>query len=354
MLTCINKKSPEYQNLKDKSGIQDFLLEAMCRNYFDKYGRFPYLDELPNANSESHFKDRFHIKQNNGAKISDILSETGKDTIEESTIDINNEYRDLEVQITPIVDEAIVEVTHRPTTNNFNTVPVEVDSEVNSYMVFNESLERLANLYGIKFNTVTDAELTTPEWQEVAPEVAQANAFVYNGDIYINIDRSSVDAPLHELMHILIGSMRFTNPSLYQELVASVENFPNYQVLAQKYMNRSRNDVNEEIFVTETAKHLLGLDSNISNLDSKILNEVNYNVKRVLDSILMGQDSVKTLTDDHLYTKTFKELAQAVNSATLNNNFKGFINVEGSELHRKLNNIKSDLFKKNQLEEYCN
>lgn len=221
-------------------------------------------------------------------------------------------------------------------------------------MIFNESLERLASLYGITFNTVTDAELTTPEWQEVAPEVASANAFVYNGEIYVNIDRNSVDAPLHEFMHILIGSMRFTNPALYQQIVASVEQFPNYKVLAENYRNRSRNDINEEIFVTEVSKYLIGIPSNISSFDQKILHEINYNAKRVLDSILMGQDSVKTITDDQLYTKSFKQLAQAINSAALNNQFKGFINVKGSELHRKLNNIKSDLFKNKQLEEYCN
>lgn len=354
MLTCINKKAPEYQNLKDKSGIQDFILNAVCRDYLDKYGRFPYLDELPKANSEAHLRDRLHIKEDNSAKIEDILSETGKSTVEEATIDINNEYRDLEVQITPIVNDAIVDITHRPTSDNFDVNPIEVDSVINSYMVFNESLEKLASLYGITFNTVTDAELTTPEWQEVAPEVASANAFVYNGEIYVNIDRNSVDAPLHELMHILVGSMRFTNPSMYQELVSSVESFPNYELLSQKYPNRSRNDINEEIFVTETARHLMGLSSNVSNFDPSILNEINYNTKRVLDSILMGQDSVKTLSNDQLYTKSFKELAQVVNSTALNNQFRGFINMKGSELHRKLNNMKSDLFKKKQLEEYCN
>lgn len=351
MLSCINKNSLEYQTLKNKSGIQDSILNIVCRNYLDKYGRFPYLDEIPNVNSESHLTNRFHI-HNNGTKIETILQETGVDTIEEATQNINNEYRDLEVEITPVVDEAIIDITHRPTTNNFDVNPIEVDSNVNSYMVFNNALEKLANLYGIKFNTVTDAELTTPKWQEIAPDIASANAFVYNGEIYINIDRNSVDAPLHELMHILIGSMRFTNPSMYQELVLSVENFPNYQLLVQQYPNRSRNDVNEEIFVTEVSKLLLGLESNLSNLDPKILYEINYNAKRVLDSILMGQDSVKTITD--LYTMSFKELTQAVNSEIMTNKFKGFINMEGSELHRKLNNMKSDLLKNKQLEEYCN
>ena len=54
-----------------------------------------------------------------------------------------------------------------------------------------------------------------------------------------------------------------------------------------------------------------------------------------------------------LYTKSFKQLAQAINSTALNNQFKGFINVKGSELHRKLNNIKSDLYNQGTLKEYC-
>jgi hypothetical protein len=73
MLTCINKKAPEYQNLKEKSGIQDFLLNAVCRDYLNKYGRFPYLDELPQVNSEPHLRDRLHLKENNGTKIETIL-----------------------------------------------------------------------------------------------------------------------------------------------------------------------------------------------------------------------------------------------------------------------------------------
>ena len=354
MLTCINKKSFEYQTLKNKSGIKDSILSAICRDYQDKYGRFPYLDELPNVNSEPHLRDAFHIKKNNGVQINDILEKTGYDSLESATIAINNDYRDLEVSITPIVNEAIVDIEHRPNTSNFDIKPIQVDSSINDSLVFNDALEKLASLYGIKFNIVTNAELTTPEWQQVSPEIAMANAFVYNGQIYINTDKSSVDAPLHELMHILIGSMRFTNPNLYQQLINSVENFPNYQQLIPKYSNRSRNDINEEIFVTETSKYVLGVPSNISQFDAKILNEINYNIKRVLDSILMGQDSVKTISNDRLYTQSLKDLTRQVNSSIMTSNFKGFINMEGSELHRKLNNIKSDLFKRNQLEEYCN
>ena len=46
-------------------------------------------------------KTLLNIK-NNSAKIQDILSFTGRDTIEEANISINNEFRDLETEIVPI------------------------------------------------------------------------------------------------------------------------------------------------------------------------------------------------------------------------------------------------------------
>ena len=89
------------------------------------------------------------------------------------------------------------------------------DTEPNDYLVLNNTLQKLAKLYGINFNTVTDAELNSERWANLMPESRLVNAFIYDGQIYINIDRANLDAPLHEMMHLLIGSIRFTNPNLY-------------------------------------------------------------------------------------------------------------------------------------------
>jgi len=59
-------------------------------------------------------------------------------------------------------------------------------------------------------------------------------------------------------------------------------------VLIQDYPRKSRNDINEEIFVTEMAKYISGKPSSFTNLDDKTLHEVLYTVRRTLDSILMG------------------------------------------------------------------
>lgn len=695
MALCINKNSVQYQSLKNRAGIPEFILEAVSRDFMEKYGRLPHLDELPNSNSEPYLRDQLGVTKQNSAKVESILEMTGKETVEEAVIDINNQFRDLETTIIPINKEALVDIVHRPTDNNFdnwteedqilaeaprdnngnllapngkvsnltekqyiqvrtkafknwfgdwesvnqfnidavdiskvdikevdkpwksdntkinktlriylkdqhnkgyfelvkdqefgiysvhfktgnadtretygstkeersilyeqilnalpdgaqlstwgelsqggvkaleklgrnlkqvgerevkdrqgnplnipvyqkgegvskvvdengeplvvyhytdndnltefsidfdnyfaqhggtkkaifftrdNVIPgsennfltsrkhklslflnirditeyrgtkedlhkkgttyVQVinesaqkndidgglvfkglddnrkldqtiyvvhnpkqiksavsnlgafsrlnrniyDIEPNGYLVLNNALQKLASLHGITFNETSDAELNSEKWQGIIPDASLVNAFIYNGQIYINLDRANLDAPIHEMFHMFVGSLRFTNPSLYQELVESTQSFPNYEQLVQEYPGRTRNDVNEEILVTEVSRYLTGQPSSLAKMDSKTRYEISYNIKRMLDTILMGQDSVKTISEDRLFNLSLKEIAQEVNSAVMVNNFTGTMNVEGSELHRRLNNVKSDLYREGTLEEHC-
>lgn len=351
LVTCINKKSPEYQALKNKSGISDFLLESICRDFLEKYDRFPHLDEIPEVNSEPYLREHYEINSHNGVKVSKILESTGSDNIESANAYINDEYRDLEVSIIPIEDDAVIDIQHKPTDDNFDVKEVEIDNEANSYMIFDSTLQKLSKLYGIKFNIITDLELNSDQWRSKITD--PVNAFIYNNEIYINIDKYSVDSPIHELMHMFIGAMRFTEPRIYQQLVNSVMNIPEYKMLIKEYPNRTQNDVNEEIFVTEVSKYLVGLPSVLDNASNRAKHEIAYNIKRMLDIMLMGQDSVKTISDNRLFGLSLKDIAKEVNSSLMTNKFKGTLNIEGSELHRKLNNIKSDLIKQKLLEERC-
>lgn len=351
MLKCINTNSVEYQSLKEKAGIPEYQLKSICRRFMTQYDRFPHLDEIPNSNSEPFLREQLKVKSNNSVSISKVLEATGKNSIKEAIIDLNNNHRDLEIDIAPIVNDAIIDITHRPTDDFKETEPIEIDSNIDNVQVFNNTLRKLANLYGINFKTVTEAELNTEQWHNVIPDASVVNAFVYNGDIYVNVDRANVDAPLHEMFHIFVGSLRFTNPKLYSQLINSIESLPNYQVLAEQYQGRTRNDINEEIFVTEVAQNLVGLSDSLNGLDEATRYEINYNIKRMLDTVLMGQDSVKTISDNHLYTLSLKEIGQQVNSALMVNN--SIFNKQDAELHRQLNNTKADLYKRGILEEVC-
>lgn len=354
MASCINRNSAEYQSLKEKAGIPESLFDLECEEYLDKYGRFPRLDEITNVDSSQYLKKFLKLNKNNSTKINHILEVTNSNTIEEATINLNNEYLDQEISILPIVEDAIVDIKKRPTDGfpNFEETYTP-DANPNGTIIIEEALYKLANLYGIKVNTITDAELSMEQWNHLIPQDRVVNAFIYNGEIYINTDKASPDSFIHEMLHLLVGSMRFSNPQLYMELIQQAESFPNYERLLQDYSGKSRNDANEEIFIQEISKHLAGLDSEMKALPNKIQYEINYNVRRVLDSILMGAFSTKTLTDDQLYNSTFKDVTEAVNSPIMTNQFFGTSHFEGSALHRKLNNIKSDLIKNGILEEIC-
>ena len=195
---------------------------------------------------------------------------------------------------------------------------------------------------------LTNSELNNPEWEQVVgPHLAKA--FIYNGNIYVNTDIATIDSPLHEMLHILLGSLKFTNRNLYEQLVSSAENFN--QDTIEMYPNRTREDINEEAFITEFAKYLTGQRNALNNLDQKSQYEIFYNMNRTLDSILMGEASVNSIPKNQLYQINLKTVAKLVGSVSMEGNFNGSMN--DAKLNRILANKKSELMKKGELKEEC-
>ena len=354
MANCINRNSLEYQSLKNKAGIHESLFDIIYEEFQDQHGRSPRLDEISMVDSSKYIKNILKLDKNNSTKIDHVLDLTNSNTIEEAIIKLNNEYLDKEISILPIIEDCIVDIKTRPTDGypNFEETYIP-DKNPNGVIIIEQALHKLANLYGIKVNTVTNAELSMDKWKHLMPQDRLVNAFIYNGDIYINTDKASPDSFIHEMLHLLVGSMRFTNSQLYTSLISQAESFPNYERLLSDYSGKTRNDANEEIFIQEISKYFSGMNSDLNGLDPEIVYEINYNVRRVLDSILMGAFSTKTLSDKQLYNSSFKNVTQAVGSPIMTSTFTGTMNVEGSALHRKLNNMKSDLLKRKILEEVC-
>jgi hypothetical protein len=152
-------------------------------------------------------------------------------------------------------------------------------------------------------------------------------------------------------MHILLGSMRFKQPDLYLQLVQSVENLPNFENIAIRYPNRTKTDLLEEVFVEEFSKYLSGIENTMSNLPEDILYQINYNITRTLDTILMGDNSVQALDDYTLYNSSLKDVAKLVNSSTMVNKSHGFL--EDALIHRTLANVKQELLENGDLKEEC-
>lgn len=352
MASCVNTNDSEFQTLVKKSGLHSLIVESYAMDTLEKYGRYPHLDELPEADSEPYLREFLKVSDKNSAKINDILEATGSNSLEESVISLNNEYEDVQVRVLPLKEKAIVNIQHMPTETNLDEDTVEFsNTNPNSTIFLNQALEDLKSLYGISIIPVTVAELSSKEWADKVIDAKHSKAFVYEGNIYLNTDVATLDSPVHEMMHLFLGSMRYTNPDLYQQLVSQSEQFKNYEQIGKLYPNRTRMDLNEEVFVSEFSKYLVGEKSELQNMDESTRHEIFYNVNRIMDIVLMGKDSTKTLPKSELINMSLKTIAQKVRSSALNSTFQG--TLDDAAIHRVQANIKSDLMKNNELKEYC-
>lgn len=346
-MQCVNKNSREYQALLKESGIPDFILSAKVGRFLEKLNRWPYLDELKDADSEKAIKENLNLNKDNITQVSSILEATNSSNIKDAVPKLNDKYRDKEIEVVTIQNEAKVYITPRP-----KEVPINssnnVDENVNSFLYLNQILDKLQNLYGINIQYISNVELLDPKWEDLV-DIHSTKAFIHNGTIYVNTDMATIDSPLHEMLHILFGSLKFQNRSLYDQLVSSAENFN--QEIIELYPNRTRQDLNEEAFITELARYLTNQQSALDNIDPKIQYEIFYNINRTLDTVLMGETSVNCIPNEQLYQMNLKTIAKLVNSTSMNSNFNGSMN--NATLNRILANKKSELMEKGELKEEC-
>lgn len=353
MIACnINKDSYKYQALKKMSGISEFALDSTATFFMDKFGRLPELDELPYVNSEPYLREQLKIKTHSNmesAKIDDILEYTGADTIEEANVYLNNKHKDLEIEITPYSESAVITISHRPSEyKRLSEEEIEVEDDYNpikSKLVLTEQLNRMRKLYGI--NIITG---TTEDFKDIPlVNIGCTKGFVYNGQIYINTDNATIDTPVHEMLHIFLGAIRYSEPELYFQIVGTMETLSNYKELASEFPGRTRGDLNEEIFVQEFAKYLTNTSSTFDNLDISLLSKLFYNMYRNIDTLVSGNYSIKAL--DSKLNYSILELAKELQSDIVNNKMDG--SLTPATIHRMLANFKEDLIKKGELKEVC-
>jgi hypothetical protein len=89
----------------------------------------------------------------------------------------------------------------------------------------------------------------------------------------------------------------------------------------------------------------------MNSLDPDILYQINYNITRTLDSILMGDNSVQAIDNNTLYNSSLRQVAEIVNSSTMVNTSHGFL--EDALIHRTLANVKQELLENGDLKEEC-
>lgn len=356
MNACINKKSYEYRSLSERTGLSDLFLEAEIIDYADKHnGRWPTPAEIDGSDTTEHAREFLELRKNNTTETSKLIDKFQVDTVDEAVVLLNTQdtYNDLEFDILPLNKTSIVNISHRPSkyNNNFE-IRYKPDEEVNSKIVLDTAFGKLATLYGIHFKQVYLYDLhNDPMFKDVIAVDPNPKAFILNGQIYINMNNYSVDSPIHELSHMLIGQLRFAKPELYMQLISLSEQLPDYEKLARTYPNRSRNDINEEIFVTEYSKFITGQKSIFDSIDPDIAYQVQFQVNKMIDTMLEGSFGIRDLKLQDIGKYSLKQIADLVNSSKMTsvNSFP----LEDSSIHRKLNNMKSAMLKSGQLKEVC-
>lgn len=272
-----------------------------------------------------------------------FIALVGTDDPYQAQIKLNDTFRDKLFTVTKSGDDFVISFEDKPTEKFKEKSEIE-ETAVSSKNILN-LIDRLVKYHGIKFNYVSNLDVAN---MENAVNASRAKGFILNGDIYINTDNCTIDTQVHELMHLFLGSIRLIDPKLYFDTIQTLRKSPELSSRLKEYSFKSESDALEEVFVEEYAKYLTNQDSLLSNLSEDIVYDLNYNIRRLLDTMFMGDFSNRIVPDNVLPHLSMLKLGKIVNSKHIYSNY--YID---STLHRKEQNLKENLLRSGKLIKQC-
>ena len=339
--------------LKNPSKESQELFYSTVDYWLYEYNRLPNADEFPpivGVDSLHILEDKLKFKklQNGFETTNSKLKEyTGKDSPEEMGQVLGELHKDYNFKVTKIdEDSSIVEAFKRPSTD-----PKEIDIMPELPIAegaVGHLMDRIRTIHGINLHEVRNKDVARiPDF----PGASMLKGFVRNGDIYINTDNATPDTKIHELMHLFMGGIRYQNPYLYQNLLKFISNDPDLVYKMNQFRHRTEMDRAEEVLVDEISKYLSNQDSAFNKLGKNETYELDYHIRRLLDTMLDGDFSNKIISPEELYTSSLTKVARIVNSREIFNNMTG--TMSQGFVHRVMNNYKSNLLKSGKLKEIC-
>lgn len=308
-----------------------------------------YPDEYPfnvGVDSSEYLTQKLKLRQIDDAFLSkrdDFINLLGTDDPVEATVKLNDIFRDKLFNVTKAGDDFIISFETKP--NEKLKEKTEYDESAISAKNILNLMDRLVKYHGIQFNYISNNEAS--KMQEVV-NATNAKGFILNGEVYINTDNCTIDTKVHELMHLFLGSIRMIDPKLYFDTIQFLQNDPNLNLKMQEYSFKSDSDALEEIFVEEYAKYLTGQESYLSGVSEDILYDLNYNIRRLLDTMFMGDFSNKIVPDNILPHMSMLDLGKVVNSKEIYSDYS-----IDSALHRKRQNLKESWLRSGKLIKEC-
>lgn len=337
---------------KEATKEQQDLFDATSDEWLHSFKRMPNVDEFPpnvGVDSLPQVIERLDLKPLGDkyfTKTETIRKYTGRESDLEMQQVLNTLHKDYNFEVYTVDNETLVSAEKRPTESAKEIDPLPympTDPKAVGHL-----LHKIEDMHGIKINEVSSREVAMlPDF----PGAVTLKGFIRNGEIFVNTDNSTPDTPIHELMHMFMGGIRFQNPDLYQNILNIISRDKDIEYKLNQFRHRTMQDRLEEVAVEEIGRFFSGQESAVDYMSNADKYELNYNIRRLLDSMLNGDLSNKILDDNILYNSTLAKVAKLINSSEVFNGMTGTLSE--SFIHRTLNNYKSDLLRTNKLVEIC-
>lgn len=219
-------------------------------------------------------------------------------------------------------------------------------SKSDSPEIINELIKLLQDKFKVEINTITNKELKN--FKNLGVE--NSAAFVYEGGLYVNLDKASIEEPLHEILHLVLATMKSNNPDIYYNLINSVQYHPQFQETAKLYSDEINSDILEETFVKLLSKTFR---SNI--LKDGVFSSETFNkaLKNSISSLFLLE---KTLVWEDPFSLLGRPVADIMTSfvSKLVENEEGLINFTDAFKMFEVSGKIKQMLKDNQLIQECN
>lgn len=272
--------------------------------------------------SRTVYKDDYYDYFND--EIQDMSYRTG--------FSVNHIKRNLLKNITQFKDIRLVSFK-RYTPTKYNEITATPDNYSNINML--DILARKVTRSGVKVNI-----LPTSEIAKIGEGLTNHNAFIYEGQIYLNEDLATEDSLIHELSHLLLGDLKVNNPRAYRTLLDQSTELPGFNELRTAYKELSEYDYAEEVLVHNFTDFFLGklrywgdFSKSIEGISWKSLFQRLFN----LEVPISDSDTVYKIMQDTLSNLVLN------NSSNLLNQLKIKYDNTPVIIDRRVSNIKSKL-----------
>ncbi len=215
----------------------------------------------------------------------------------------------------------------------------------------NEAIRAIAENFFEKYNGVLNIINNGDVMDSENEGVRNANAFIDNGDVYINIDKANISSPLHEFTHIILAGLKFQEPKTYYHLLSLITTHPDFENIAGLpiYSNKHGSDIKEEVFVTLMSEYFR------NKIGQWNENKQFINTEDLIQKIVNDLFKIETnKTDLHdLMATSLNDIFEIFGSKLFNFDYSSIINTDYVKLNQKLATLKDRAINDNIIKKDC-